>query len=117
GVFEKFPKLKFVFVEYGVAGIVPLLWRIDKNWKTLREEVPWLKEKPSEYIKRNVRLGTQPIEEPYRPKDLLEIIQMGGVEDMLLYCSDYPHWDGNKADRVFSNFPKELKNKIFYKNA
>lgn len=117
GVFEKFPKLKFVFVEYGVAGIVPLLWRIDKNWKTLREEVPWLKELPSEYIKRNVRLGTQPIEEPYRPKDLLEIIQMAGIEEMLLYCSDYPHWDGDEADRVFNTFPKELKNKIFYENA
>ncbi|MGO4889747.1 amidohydrolase family protein [Anaerobacillus sp. MEB173] len=117
GVFERFPKLKFVFVEYGVAGIAPLMWRIDKNWKTLREEVPWVKELPSEYIKRNVRLGTQPIEEPYRPKDLLEIIQMAGIEDMLLYCSDYPHWDGDEAGRVFNNFPKELRNKIFYENA
>jgi predicted TIM-barrel fold metal-dependent hydrolase len=117
GVFERFPKLKFVFIEYGVSGIVPLMWRIDKNWKTLREEVPWVKELPSEYIKRNVRLGTQPIEEPYRPNDLLEIIQMAGIEDMLLYCSDYPHWDGDEANRVFITFPQELKNKIFYENA
>jgi predicted TIM-barrel fold metal-dependent hydrolase len=117
GVFEKFPKLKFVFVEYGVSWLPAAMWRLDKNWKALRDEVPWVKELPSEYIRRNVRLGTQPIEEPYRPKDLLEIIQMAGAEDMLLYCSDYPHWDGDEADRILNTFPKELKNKIFYENA
>jgi predicted TIM-barrel fold metal-dependent hydrolase len=36
---------------------------------------------------------------------------------MLLYCSDYPHWDGDEADRILNTFPKELKNKIFYENA
>ncbi|WP_257349001.1 amidohydrolase family protein [Pseudalkalibacillus decolorationis] len=117
GVFERFPKLKFVFAEYGMAWLPGLMWRLDKNWKALRDEVPWLKNRPSEYIRRNVRLGTQPIEEPFRSKDLLEVIQMAGAEDMLLYSSDYPHWDGDEADRVFNSLPKDLKNKIFYENA
>ncbi len=117
GVFERFPKLKFVFAEYGMGWLPGLMWRLDKNWKALRDEVPWLKNRPSEYIRSNVRLATQPIEEPFRPKDLLEVIQMAGAEDMLLYSSDYPHWDGDEADRVFSTLPKELKHKIFYENA
>ncbi|MFM1651796.1 amidohydrolase family protein [Brevibacillus sp. B_LB10_24] len=117
GVFEKFPHLKFVFIEYGVAWLPSVMWRMDKNWKALREEVPWLKMQPSEYIRRNVRLGTQPIEEPFRPGDLLALIRMVNAEDMLLFTSDYPHWDGDIKNRVFLQFPQEVKNKIFYENA
>lgn len=117
GVFERFPNLKFAFIEYGVAWLPHLMWRMDKNWKGLRQEVPWLKHPPSEYIRKNIRLGTQPIEEPYKPNHLLELIQMINAEDMLLFCSDYPHWDGDNLKKVFLRFPEELKQKIFYENA
>jgi uncharacterized protein len=117
GTFVKFPKLKFAFIEYGFSWLPSVMWRLDKNWKGLREEIPWVKEHPSDYIRRNVRLGTQPSEEPFKPTHLLEIIEMAKAEDMLLYCSDYPHWDGDPCDKVFSHFPGELKNKIFYDNA
>jgi predicted TIM-barrel fold metal-dependent hydrolase len=117
GVFEKFPKLTFVFIEYGFAWLPSVMWRLDKNWKAIRDEVPWVKMLPSEYIRRNVRLGTQPIEEPFRPKDLVELIQMINAEDMLMFASDYPHWDGDIMDRIFLQFPEELKHKIFYENA
>lgn len=117
GVFEKFPKLKVIFIEYGVSWIAPVMWRLDKNWKALRHEIPWVKRLPSEYIRQNIRLGTQPIEEPFRPKDLVELIQMAKAEDMLVFCSDYPHWDGDELDRAFIHFPKELREKVFYQNA
>jgi predicted TIM-barrel fold metal-dependent hydrolase len=117
GVFEKFPNLKFAFIEYGFAWLPSLMWRLDKNWKGLRDEVPWLKMLPSEYIRRNVRLSTQPSEEPFRPKDLLELIHMAKAEDMLMFSSDYPHWDGDISDRIFNHFPEELRRKIFYENA
>ncbi|WP_103105883.1 amidohydrolase family protein [Brevibacillus reuszeri] len=117
GVFERFPKLKVIFIEYGVSWIGPVMWRLDKNWKSLRQEIPWVKNLPSEYIRNNIRLGTQPIEEPFRPKDLVEIIQMCGAEDMLVYCSDYPHWDGDDPTRAFLHFPKEMRDKVFFNNA
>jgi predicted TIM-barrel fold metal-dependent hydrolase len=117
GVFEKFPKLHFVFAEYGAAWLPHLMWRLDKNWKSLRDEVPWVKRYPSEYIRENIHLTTQPVEEPERTKDLLEIIRMVKAEDMLMFSSDYPHWDGDNPRRIFRNFPPELKNKIFTQNA
>ncbi|HWO77733.1 MAG TPA: amidohydrolase family protein [Bacillus sp. (in: firmicutes)] len=117
GVFEKFPNLKFNFIEYGFSWLPSVMWRLDKNWKALRSEIPWVKELPSEYIRRNVRLGTQPIEESFRPKDIVELIKMAKAEDMLLFASDYPHWDGDESDRAFLHFPEELKHKIFYENA
>ncbi|MFJ7726914.1 amidohydrolase family protein [Neobacillus sp. NPDC097160] len=117
GVFERFPKLKFAFIEYGFAWLPHLMWRLDKNWKGLRQDVPWLKMPPSDYIRRNIRIGTQPIEEPFKPNHLLELIQMINAEEMLLFCSDYPHWDGDNLNRIFLRFPDELKRKIFYQNA
>jgi uncharacterized protein len=117
GVFEKFPKLKVAFIEYGFAWLPHLMWRLDKNWKGLRQEVPWLKMPPSEYIRKNIRLGTQPIEEPFKPNHLLELIQMINAEEMLLFCSDYPHWDGDNLQKVFLRFPEDLKRKIYYENA
>ncbi|MCK1993223.1 amidohydrolase [Peribacillus muralis] len=117
GTLVKFPKLKFVFIEYGFSWMPSVMWRLDKNWKGLREEIPWIKELPSNYIKRNIRLGTQPSEEPFKRTHLLDIIEMANAEDMLLYCSDYPHWDGDPSDKVFSQFPEKMKNKIFHENA
>ena len=116
GVFERFPNLKVVFIEYGFSWVAPLMWRMDKNWKGLRQEVPWIKRLPSEYIRKNIRIGTQPIEEPDRPKDLVSLIQMINAEDMLVFCSDYPHWDGDDFNRAFLHFPKELKQKVMYDN-
>ena len=50
GVFEKYPDLRIGFIEYGFAWLLPLMWRMNKAWKGLRIETPWVKELPSEYI-------------------------------------------------------------------
>jgi predicted TIM-barrel fold metal-dependent hydrolase len=117
GVFVKYPQLKFVLVEGGVAWLAPLMWRLDKNYKALRAEVPWLTERPSDYIREHVYLTTQPIEEPDDPKHLPQIIEMMGAEHMLLYSSDYPHWDFDDPIVALSHMSPYLRQRIRVENA
>lgn len=117
GVFQKFPGLRFIAVEGGVAWLPHLMWRIDKNWKALRETTPWLTEPPSEVIRKHVRLTTQPIEEPDKPAHMLQIFEMMHADEVLMYSSDYPHWDFDSPKHAFPKMPQELAGRIFYKNA
>lgn len=117
GVFEKFPKLKFVAIEGGICWLPHLMWRMDKNYKSLRDTTPWLKKLPSEYIKEHIRLTTQPIEEPDNPKHIVQIFEMCGAENMVMFSTDYPHWDFDNPKMVLAPFPREMKRKLMAQNA
>lgn len=116
GVFEKYTKLKFVAIEGGISWLPHLMWRMDKNYKGLRSETPWLKKLPSEYVKEHIRFTSQPIEEPPDKRYLLELFEMCHAEDVMMYSSDYPHWDYDPPS-VWSFLPKNVKDKIMYQNA
>ncbi|MDF2724163.1 MAG: amidohydrolase [Paenibacillus sp.] len=117
GVFEKFPTLNFVAIEGGVAWLPHLMWRMDKNYKALRSTVPWLRRKPSEYIRDHVYLTTQPIEEPDDPKELVQIFQMIGADKRVMFSTDFPHWDFDSPEMALPPMPKEMKQRIMGENA
>ena len=117
GVFAKYPKLQFVLIEAGVSWLPPFLWRLDKNWKALRMTTPWVDRLPSEIVRDHVLLTTQPIEEPENPAHLHAILEMFDAAHMLMFATDYPHWDGDMPDFAARAFPKALRNRIMYETA
>ncbi len=117
GVFERFQELRFVFLEGGVSWLPPLLWRLDKNYKGLRSEVPWLKKCPSAYAEEHLMLSTQPIEEPPQSHQLNQILEMFPAEKMLMYSSDYPHWDFDDPRAIFRHFSSGFRGRVFSENA
>lgn len=117
GVFERFPKLKFVFIEGGFGWLPHLMWRLDKNYKALRTQAPWLKRLPSEYILEHCYLTSQPVEEPDNPQHLLQILDMIDAGRTLMFSSDYPHWDFDSPTHSFPKLPKELHRRIFGETA
>jgi predicted TIM-barrel fold metal-dependent hydrolase len=117
GVFVKFPTLKFVLIEGGVSWLPPIMWRFDKNWKALRMTAPWLTRPPSEFIREHVLLTTQPIEEPENPEHLEAILGMFDAGRMLMFATDYPHWDGDTPDFAARFIPKEIRASVMGENA
>lgn len=117
GVFAKFPDLNWVFVEGGLSWVPHFLWRMDKNWKALRAQVPYLQKPPSEYIREQVRFTTQPIEEPDDPQDLIRILEMMHAEETVMFASDYPHWDTDSPMYALPPLPDEMEERVFAKNA
>ncbi len=117
GVFERFPDLKIVLIEAGFAWLPSLGWRLDQNWKRLKDEVPHLRRAPSEYLRQHFWVSTQPMEETEEPEHLIDIMDWIGW-DKIMFASDYPHWD---FDDPFLALPpslsKERRDKIYSANA
>jgi predicted TIM-barrel fold metal-dependent hydrolase len=112
GVFEKFPTLRFVAIEGGIAWLPHLMWRMDKNYKALRDTAPWLKRLPSEYILDHVVLTTQPIEEPANSQHMVQILEMIQGERTVMFSSDYPHWDFDNPDVILPGITPEMRRRI-----
>jgi predicted TIM-barrel fold metal-dependent hydrolase len=118
GVFERFPTLRLVLIEGGIAWLAPLMWRLDRAWKLLREEAPHLERLPSELIREHLWLTTQPIDEPPRSGDFLALLEQLGMDDRIMFATDYPHWDFDAPDRALpSAVPPELRQRIMRDNA
>ncbi|MDE2517106.1 MAG: amidohydrolase [Rhodospirillales bacterium] len=117
GVFERFPKLKVVLIEAGIAWAPALSWRLDKHFLRLRQELPDLKRLPSEYIRDHVWWTTQPIEEPEPRRHLGEVFDWMGW-DRVLFATDYPHWDfDDPAHALPMRMSEAQKRAIFLENA
>ncbi len=117
GVFDKFPALKVVLVEGGVSWIPPLLWRLDAEYKALREEVPWMKKRPHEYLRSNIRVTTQPLEVPDKREYMWSMLEAMDAQHILMFSSDYAHWDFDSPDYIRRSIPSHLHNSVFYNNA
>ena len=117
GVFVEHPDLTFVCIEGGLAWVPHLLWRLDKNWKSLRVQTPWLEKPPSEYVRERVRFTTQPVEEPDDPDHLRQIMEMMHAEETVMFSSDYPHWDNDSPAHGLPPLKEEFRRGIMYENA
>ena len=100
GVFERFPELRIVLIEGGIAWLAPLMWRLDRAWRLLSAEAPGVTRLPSELIREHVWLTTQPIDEPPRSRDFAAMLGHLDMPDHILFATDYPHWDFDAPDRA-----------------
>ena len=85
GVFSVQPRLRVVLIASGVTWLPPLAWRLDKNWKGIRREVPWVERPPSELIRECVRLTVRPFDAP--PEAFGEVMAHLDLAPMLLHAS------------------------------
>ena len=58
-----------------------------------------------------------PLESPPNPKHLLQIFEMMDAEHILMFASDYPHWDFDSPTHAFPTLPDDVWERIFRRNA
>lgn len=119
GVFDRFPDLKFIVLEGGFTWLPHLLRRMDREYKSLRQEVPWVKKLPSHHAIRDgrLKLATQPLED-LSADEWMKFIDLIGSDEVLTFATDYPHFDFDSPNRALpAGIPDETKRKIFYENA
>ena len=90
--------------------------RLDKTWRGVRSEAPWLTRLPSSIIRDHIRLTLQPFDAPPSQGQLDIILEELGSDDLLLYSSDYPHWHYDGDDAVPSGLSPDLLRKILIDN-
>ncbi len=115
GIYEKWPNSRFIIIECGTAWLPAILWRLDANYRALRKETPWVRRLPSEYAREHIRLTTQPLEQPARKEQLWATLDAVDGQHILMYASDYPHWDFDDPTQI--NLPPEWRENVYYKNA
>lgn len=118
GVFEKYAGLRVALIETGVSWLPWLMWNLDSNYSLWKRETPWLRKLPSEYVREHVRMSTQPLETPEKAESLIDLLESyGGMEDVLMFATDYPHWDADDPRYIDRRLPKGWHPKVFYENA
>ncbi len=118
GAFDRFPQLRVALIEGGFTWMPSLMWRLDKEWKGLRRDTPWIKRPPSEYIREHFRLTLQPMDTPPAKEHLMQIIEQLDSEDLLMFSTDYPHWHFDGSEEALpSGLPQPLLSKIRAENA
>ncbi len=97
---ERFPKLKVIWIESGLAWVPFLMQRLDSEYMMRTSEAPGLKRKPSDYM-RDMFYTTQPLEMVDNREMLEATFKMVNAETQLLYASDYPHWDMDLPSTIY----------------
>jgi predicted TIM-barrel fold metal-dependent hydrolase len=73
---------------------------------------------PSEYVHEHVTFTTQPLDEVESRRERAALFAAGGLGHMLLFSSDYPHYDTDDPGFVIgSRIPADLKEAVCYRNA
>jgi hypothetical protein len=98
GLPERFPKLKVIWIESGLAWVPFMMQRLDHEYLMRQSDAPLLKRLPSEYI-AEMFFTSQPLEVTM-PHMLEATFKAVHAETQLMYSSDWPHWDFDVPARI-----------------
>jgi predicted TIM-barrel fold metal-dependent hydrolase len=89
-VFERFPRLRFGVIEVGASWVGPMCERMDLHAKLMAKVGIEYAMKPSEFVRRNVRVT------PFWHEDVNTMVERYGLEEVYCFSTDYPHVEGSR---------------------
>jgi len=117
GLMERYPRLRFAFLEGGFDWVPAYVERMDEHFESPRYSARHLiSQMPSSQLKSGrIFFGCEG-KEPSLPRFIEDL-----GEDLLMYSSDYPHADRNEGTARFLQERKDLsasvRQKIIEENA
>src|SRR6266702_5970775 len=117
GVLDRFPHLKLGAIELGASWVPGWMRNMDSAADAFRkneERLQKLELKPSEYVRRQIRVT------PYPHEDAGWVIRNAG-DEVCLFSSDYPHVEGGRNplgrfERSLEDLPESAKQAFYYDN-
>lgn len=116
GVFQRFPDLSVVMCESGVTSLPSLLWRTSKVWRGVRTEIPWVDRPPGEILRERLRVTLTPFDTPGDAETVAATLRHIGCDDMILFSTDYPHWQYDGDDVLPEGLSEAQIRKILIDN-
>ncbi|SEH65621.1 Amidohydrolase [Halopenitus malekzadehii] len=132
GVFDRFPDLNVVIQEAGHWWVPFLRYRMDEFYEMHPDDIQitprkmesgekYLNQAPSEYLKDNFYLCTQPFALPRNSGEASKMLDLSFAEEMFVYSSDWPHQTLDPptwfyTSRAFSD-DEDLRNAVLHGNA
>ncbi|GAA1994809.1 amidohydrolase [Nakamurella flavida] len=116
GVFQKFPTLRFAVMEGGFTWVPTWGWSMNKKWKGLRRDFPWLDRLPLDIVRDHIRFSVA-------PSDLGSVAQTRtildwlGSEDILMFATDYPHRHDDDLELLLEAMPETMRPKLMAESA
>jgi predicted TIM-barrel fold metal-dependent hydrolase len=105
-----------VLIEYSLTWILAFLWRLAKLWRGLLTEVPWVERSPRDIFRDHFRATIQPFDAPDSPDLVRRLIDHLDSEALLLFSTDYPHWQFDGDQVLPPGLPADLARKIMIDN-
>ena len=117
GVLDRFPELRVGVIEQGASWLPGLMRTLDSSAEAFRrneERLQRLELRPSEYIRRQVRVT------PYPHEDAGWIVEQTG-EEVCCFSTDYPHVEGGRNpigrfDRSLAGLPEPAIERFYCDN-
>ena len=117
GVLDRFPTLNLGVIEQGASWVPSWLRFLDSAFEAFRkneERLQKLALRPSEYVRRHVRVT------PYPAEDVGWIVANSG-DEVCLFSSDYPHVEGGRNpikrfEESMSGLSEAQKQRFYFDN-
>jgi predicted TIM-barrel fold metal-dependent hydrolase len=117
GVLERFPRLMVGVIEQGAGWVPGWMRSMDSAAEAFRkneERLQRLSLRPSEFVKRQVRVT------PYPHEDAGWIVEQAG-DEVCLFSSDYPHVEGGRNplgrfERSLADVSEEARQRFYCDN-
>src|SRR5947208_5565548 len=117
GVLDRFPDLKVGVIEQGASWLPGWMRNMDSAADAFRkneERLQKLELKPSEYVRRQIRVT------PYPHEDAGWIIENSG-EEVCLFSTHYPHVEGGRNplgrfERTTQGLPESVLQRFYHAN-